>query len=319
MNFVAGYQINPNRNTDKKTLGQHFFKLYFKNFKHIVLANILFIIPIIIAAAYVYLTYAALGGINLIAAASAIIILNPFVSGLTMVSRCICEERSFTVSKTFFKGMKENWTKFLIHGIIIYIVFLISYFSLSTYLKGTASSGIYWIPFVITALISLLAIFALYYANIMTVTIDIKLKDIYRNCVLFSFGELKNNFFVTLALFIFCAVIFFVLAVFFSPILLIIVGGLLTVLIIPETIQYIITYFVYNDMIAILDKSAKTKKQEQPTAAPAPAPPVVEKEEAEEISRLAPNTQDEYIFHNGRMIKRSIIESQLNSTNDDDF
>lgn len=320
VNFVAGYQINPDSTVDKEMRVQRFFSLYFKKFKYIVLSNLLFSVPVLISAAYVYGTYVALGGLNLIAASAAMIILSPFVSGLTLVSRYICTGKKFSVTKAYFKGIKENWSKFLLNGIILYAVSVISFCSMTVYYKGTASSGIFWFPLIITALISLFVLFASYYANIMTVTMDIKLKDIYLNCILFSFGELKNNLIVTLALIIFSLLVSAVLIFFFTPILLIVAAALLTALIIPSTVQYIITFCVYDDMVKILDKSQKAEEKEnRKHSESTSAKPSVNKSEAEEISRLAPDTTDEYIFHNGRMIKRSIVENQLNNENNDDF
>lgn len=296
----------------------HFFNLYFESFKNILLSNLLYFVPVLIAAAYVYATYIIFDGINVIAASAAFIILNTFMSGVTLVSRYIYTEKEFSVVKAYFKGVKENWKRFFVHGVLFYIVFVISYMSITSYYSGTKTSSFFWVPLVIAVLIALVMLFISYYANIMTVTIDIDLKSIYKNCFLFSFGELKNNILVTVALLIFAAVIFTILVIFFNPILLVILGSLLTALIIPSTIQYIITFYVYDDMVAMLDSSVKKEKQEQKTA---PAKPAVDREEAEEISHLVPETdnsnKDEYIFHNGRMIKRSAVESQLNNEYDD--
>lgn len=314
---MAGFQINPDSNLDKEMRTTRFFNLYFSKFKYIVLSNFLFLVPVLIAAAYIYGTYIFFDGLNIIASTAAIILLNPFVAGLTLVSRYIYTEKEFSVVKTFFRGIKENWAKFLAHGVILYAVFAISYFSIGLYYSGTKSNVLFWVPLAITAIIALFALFSSYYTNIMTVTMDIKLKDIYRNCALFSFGELKNNIFVTFALLIFAAVIFTLAVILNNPLAFLIIVGVLTVFIIPSTIQYIITFYVYDNMVGILDKSKKNERKSK--AEKASVKTQVDKDEAEEISRLAPQTQDEYIFHNGKMIKRSAVEKQLQENMDDDF
>lgn len=314
---MAGYQINPDSNLDKKMRSVQFFNLYFSKFRYIVLTNLLFFVPVLLAAAYVAGTYFLFNGINIFAAAVSIIILNPFMAGVALVCRYIYTGREFSVAKTFIKGVRENWAKCLIHGIICYIVFVVSYFSLSLYFSGTKTSLIFWVPLGITALIVIFVLFSSYYANIMTVTMDIKLKDLYRNCMLFSFGELKNNLFTTLALIFFAAVVFTLLVFFKNPVLVIAIGGLLIMLIIPSTVQYIITFYVYDSMVAILDEN---KKKEEKEKAENPVARVnVNKDEAKEISRLAPEGKDEYIFHNGKMIKRSLIEQQVSEKIEDDF
>lgn len=315
---MAGYQINPDNNKlGEKMRAVQFFNLYFSKFKYIVLTNLLFFVPVLLTAAYVVGTYFLCGGINIFAVSASVIILNPFMAGVALICRYVYTEKQFSVVKTFIKGVRENWVKCLVHGIIWYVVFVVSYFSITMYYNGTRSSGIFWLPLGITVLLVLFVLFSSYYANIMTVTMDIKLKDLYRNCMLFSFGELKNNFFTTLALTFFAAVIFTLLVFFRNPILMVIVGGLLTMLIIPSTVQYIITFYVYDSMVSILDED---KKKEEKEKAENPVARVnVNKDEAMEISRLAPEGKDEYIFHNGKMIKRSLIERQTHENIEDDF
>lgn len=312
---MAGFQINPDSNFDKEMRSTRFFNLYFSKFKYILLSNLLFLIPLLIAAAYVYVTYILCNGLNIFIAGTSIVFLNPFVAGLTLVSRYIYTEKEFSVVKTFFKGIKENWSRFLVHGIVAYIAFAVSYFSIGLYYNGTKTSSLFWVPLVITFLIVLFVLFSSYYLNIMTVTMDIKLKDIYRNCALFSFGELKNNILVTIALLIFVAVVFTLTVFLRIPVVTLIIGIVLIAFVIPSTLQYIITFYVYDDMVGILDKSRKRENKNEEATTQAK----VDKEEAEEISRLAPDTNDEYIFHNGKMIKRSVVEKQLQEDMDDDF
>lgn len=311
---MTGYKINSESALDKKMRTVQFFSLYFKKFKYILLSNLMFFVPLLFAAAIECGAYILLGGLNIFVIAFAIVILNPFFAGIALVCRYICMDKDFSVKEAFFRGIKENWRKFLVHGIIIYAVFVVSWLSIGLYYNGTKTSFVFWIPLVITGLVVLFVLFSSYYANIMTVTMDIGLKDIYRNCALFSFGELKNNLFATFALLIFSAVLFTVAVFLYNPIVLLVVGAILTAVVIPSTVQYIITFYVYDDMVAILDESAKDRHQEEEAK---PKQPVIDKEEAEEISRLVPEGDDEYVFHNGRMIKRSLLE-ELYKNNDDE-
>ena len=138
---------------------------------------------------------------------------------------------------------------------------------------------------------------------------DIKLKALYRNCALFSFGEIKNNIIATFALLILSAVIFAVCVIVYNPIYVAVMIGLLMVLIVPSTVQYIITFYIYDDMIGILDESRKVDNDDTKRKAKT----VIEKTEAEELSEVVSDSDDEYIFHNGRMLKRSEVEKHLNN------
>lgn len=303
---MEGYKINNESTMEKKMRAVEFFSLYFKSFKYILLSNLMFFVPVLLTAAVEYGLYKIFGGTNIFILAFSAVILNPFFAGVTLVTRYICEKKEFSVTEAFFRGIKENWLKFLLYGIVTYSVFIVSYFSISLYYSGTKNNSLFWVPLVITAVIALFVLFSSYYANIMTVTVDIRVKDILRNCALFSFGELKNNVFVTLGLIIMAAVMYTLFILLYDPIVFLIVSIILIALILPATFQYIITFYVYDDMVAILDVSAKEKKKEKNESVP--KKPVVNKEEAEEISRLIPEGNDEYVFHNGRMIKRSVLE-----------
>lgn len=315
---MAEYQINSDSHIGKKLRTVEFFNLYFERFKYILLSNLLFIIFDILAAAYAYLMIVLSGGINVILLSLAAIILNIGMAGITPVCRYIYTKKEFPVVKTFFKGIRENWSKFLLHGVIWYAVFAVSYSSIALYYGGTKTNSLFWVPLVITGLISLLALFASFYLNIMTVTMDISLKNIYRNCLLFSFGEIKNNFFATLALVIFGVILFTIAVIVNNLLAILIICGVIAVFIAPSTIQYIITFYVYDDMIGILDASRKSERGEEEKK-PEASKPQIEKEEAEEISRLVSDSRDEYIFHNGRMIKRSEVEKQLGENASEDF
>ena len=286
-----------------------FFNIYFSKFKYIILSNLMFSIFTIIAAGYIYMTYKLVGGFSVLISAAAVIPLNVGMGGMAQVCRYIYTGKSFSLSKAFFGGIKENFLKTLLHGVVFYLLFAVCYSSVVLYYSGTKSSVIFWVPLVITGLISLLMLFASYYLNIMTVTMDIKLKDLYRNCALFSFGELKNNILVTIALLILSAVIFALSVIVFNPIYTAVMIGLFSLLIVPSTLQYIITFYVYDGMIDILDASRKrdTDNEKKKTRT------VIEKNEAEEISNALSGSDDEYIFHNGRMSKRSEVEKQLNN------
>ena len=158
-------------------------------------------------------------------------------------------------------------------------------------------------------------LFASYYLNIMTVTMNINMKNIYRNCMLFSFGELKNNFMATFALLILGAVIFTIAVIVNKLLLILIICGIIAAFIVPSTVQFIITFYVYDSMVEILDDSKKSDDEPQSEH----TKQRINKEEAEEISRLAADSKDEYIFYNGKMVKRSAVEESLNEKLDDDF
>ncbi len=306
---MASYKINSGNSPEKEPRLKRFFDIYFKSFKKLLLANLLFFIPVLAAAGILYAVYVLGGGLNVFIAAAAVIVLTPFYEGVALVCRYAYIGEEFSVARTFLRGVRDNLKQSIPHGIVTYIIIVISYFSLNMYYSGISTSKAFLIPFVITILIVLYVLFALYYVNIMTVTLELSIKNIYRNCLLFAFGEMKNNLCVTGALFVLSAVVFALVMLFFNPLALVIISALLIALFLPSAVQYIITFFVYDSMVAVLDVSAKkggTEKEKEPQK------PTLSDEEAQELSRLALTTEDEYIYYNGRMIKRSDVEKMIN-------
>jgi len=308
---MAGYRINPESDLDKKMKTVKFFNLYFANFKYIVLTNLFFLVFELLAAGFVYLTYVLVGSLNIIAALGCVVFLNAGMSGVCTVVRYIYIKKEFSPIKSFVKGIKENWYKFLLHGLFFYFLISVSYSSVLLYYNGTKTNSLFWVPLVITALISLLGLFMSYYLNIMTITMDINLKQIYRNCMLFSFGELKNNFMATFALLVYFTVIFAVAVIVNKLYLIVIICGAIAALTAPSTIQFIITFYLYDAMTDILDESKKNDIE----TVEAPKTPQIQKDEAEEIARLTADSKDEYIFYNGKMVKRSAVQERLSDEN----
>ena len=291
--------------------GVRFFELYFANLGELMLANLLFLPFNLLALGYAALTYKLIDGINLAAAGAGIVILNVGMSGISLINRYICTEKEYKVFASFKKGLKENALRFFVHGLIFYAVFTVSYLSIRLYYSGTKTNGFFWLPLVITAVIALFVLFASYYMNVMTVTMDISLKDTYRNCALFSFGELKNNFLATAALLILAAVIYTISFIVNNMWVVLIILAMLQLFLLPSTISFIITFYVYDDMVAILDVTRRKKDDEEEKKAPIPK---LDVNEAHELAHIAEESRDEYIFYNGRMIKRSEVEKMIENS-----
>ena len=142
-----------------------------------------------------------------------------------------------------------------------------------------------------------------------------------------SFGEFKNNFFATLALVVVFGICFTITAFIGSEIVLLIILAVLWALIFPATYTFMYVFFVYDGMTAIIrdrdemsrdltnsiEKSIAEHKDKQ-------AARDLE-EDFSDIDIASLKDTDDYIFHNGRMVKQSTIlrmirerESQTDSS-----
>ncbi|MCR5653733.1 MAG: YesL family protein [Ruminococcus sp.] len=291
---------------EKTKLGfVRFFNGYFRNLHKLILTNILFAVP---ASIFVTLFYmiSKLSGLNLsVIELLPIIFCFPFFAGVTVITRNIArEDKQVPVVKLYFKGLKENFLRFLVHGIIYYIAFFLCYISIALYWRNAQINNIYFLPFGITVLITTAVLFIAYNVPTMTVTFKLKMGTIYKNSALMSFGELKNNFFATIGLFLlflFIASIYLVI-----PDLLIrnIFGIALFVILVPSTASYIINFYVFKDMARMISesgaRSAGVKDDEKEE----------KEEEIYDFSQLdldENKDMEEYLFFGGKMVKRKTL------------
>ena len=291
---------------EKTKLGfVRFFNGYFKNLHKLILANILFAIP---AAVFVTLFFmiSKLSGLKLsLIELLPIIFCFPFFAGVTVITRNIArEDKQVPVVRLFFKGLKDNFSKFLVHGIVCYAAFFMCYISIALYWRNAQINNIYFLPFGIAVLITIAVMFIAYNVPTMTVTFKLRMGTIYKNSALMSFGELKNNIFATIGLFL---LFLFVASIYLLiPDLLVrnIVGIALFALIVPSTASYIINFYVFKDMARMISaggaRSAGVKDDEKQE----------KEEEVYDFSHLdldENKDMEEYLFFGGKMVKRGTL------------
>lgn len=288
---------------------------FFSNFHRILLTNLLFAVPSAIVFAALYFLNTALfqGKVMLPVMLLAIIFLYPFYSGVVLVCRNIARgDSKVPVVQCYFTAIKENFWHFLLHGFLIYIVTTLSVLSISFYVSLLSAGWFFYGLLFFSIIIALFLLYTIFYVPLMNVTYNLPLRYVYKNSFLMSFGEFKNNLFATFALMIVFGICFTITAFINSATLLLIIVSLLWSLLIPATATFMIVFFIYDGMTAIIrnkddlsseltDKIKKSMEDEKK--------PVVQSVEDDfsDIDIASLKDTDEYIFHNGKMVKQSTI------------
>lgn len=300
----------------------------FSNFHRIIFTNLLFFIPLSVLALINYLvrTYFNSTLSNVLSIAFVVLIFS-FYSGVVLVCRNIARgDEGVRVFSVFIKGLKENFLKFLLFGLFFAFVSVFSYFSISMYSKLLTSSWVFYALMFVCILIALLCLFMFFYIPLMTVTFELSLKNIFKNSFLMSFGEIKNNFFALISLAVVVAIAFTIVAFCTQVYLLVIVTVLLVALIIPATCEFVVSFFVYDDMYAsIADKSAKSEKISQAIsdAKSAKQQQSFEVDDYSDVDISSLKDTDDYIFYKGKMMKQSVLlrlalQQEHNKNNNED-
>lgn len=292
-----------------------FFSSLFHNLPRLLLTNLLFAVPFAVIFGIFQLINTLSGLNSMFIIFLTVIPLFPFYAGVTQVtSHMVRGEQNVNVFANFIGGVKENFVKFLLHGAIMYAAIILCYYSIVFYLGLGAKDGFFYTFLVLCIIIAVFFLFMFFYVPPMTVTFDIKFKDIYRNSALMTFGELKHNIiavFGILVLFLMCATVLFCS---FNPIILLILTAILMLFFVPSLLSFIINSAVYKNMYSmIVDRDSKSRAIDKKIENKRKGQLNDEKDKpdiSEELANIEIDENadgDEFIFYNGKMMKRSYL------------
>ncbi|MEE0913864.1 MAG: DUF624 domain-containing protein [Ruminococcus sp.] len=294
-----------------------FFTNLFHHFPKLLLTNLLFAVPAGVFFAIFWIVNVVTGiNSNFILFLTAIPVF-PFYAGVVQVtSHMVRGEENIAVFSNFKTAVKENFLRFLVHGIVFYFAIFFSYYSILMYSKFGNVNNMYYVFLGVSIIVTIFFLFAFYYIPSMTVTFDLSMKNIYKNSALMTFGEFKHNLVATLGLFALLLVCATVLMCCVVPIAVLIATIVLVFLFLPSISSFIINSAVYKPMYnMIVGKDEKSKEIDRKMENRRNGLFIDDiEEEKPNIAQGFENVKvdenddaDEYIYHNGRMIKRSVL------------
>ena len=247
------------------------FVVFFKKLPQLLLAGLLFSVPMAACIA-IFAAAAFLSGFNnILVWGLGMIPATLFLPGLVMVIRKYAVEKAFgPVVSTFFRAVKDNLKAFLVHGVIIYAICACSSFAIMYYYTMAQKDIVYGYIMTLYVLFTAALAIMLFYVPLMSVTYELKLKDIYK---IFAKG----------ALFPFAVA--------------------LVALLCPLIVNYIIISMVSKGMQENVGSFVDVISEAEPV-------------DEERLAAASGNTDDEYIFINGKMVKNPSFTSSLLSRED---
>lgn len=209
-----------------------------------------------------------------------------------VVRKYAVEKSDCKVTKVFFDSVKENLKKFLANGVIAYVISSCSVFALLYYGTAAKTDIIYSSVFTLYLLFSLLLFVMMFYVPLMTVTYELRLRDIYKNSFLLIFGKILRNIgaLLLVGILTFGAVV----ALVFTEGIWLAVSAVLTALLYPLLFTYIV--------ISVISKGLQESVGEF-TGTPETSEPAENEIQLEQQALENADNNDDYIFVNGKMIK----------------
>lgn len=320
-------------NQERKKLG---FELLlhnlWSNLGYMILTNLLFAVPLLASFAIAYVLCLYVLPVVPVTLPFAVVLASPFYAGVVSLSRYYSQGiRPESMVKKYFGAVKENGLKFLLGGFLLYVAYLICYFSATIYASLAALSWVFYILLFVVVVICVFFLFMFYAVPLMTVSFDLKLKDTYKNSALMTFGEIKQNFFATIGVAAYLAVALMpimiisytasILPAETVKLLLIIYGAVAFGALIPAPCAMIISNYLYPNMRSVIsgeDISENNDSAPAPDIRPRGASDEEETSEPDiDLDELRKGDGEEYIFYQGKMIKRKVLIERLEDSDNE--
>ena len=297
------------KQTRKYTLGD-FFAGYIENIGKLTLVNVLFCLP----AAVFMVILLLLNMASLVSIAVVFLIIpfmSPFFSGMLYVCSKVTRKEKIDVLKDFIKGIKENFIFSPLNSIIIYVITLGLNITFSYYHTGL--EGAMMIMLFVFSLLFL--VFFICYENsflTMMVTVDLSFPELVKNSVLLVAGGLFGHI-KTLISFSILGIIIYSIVMFAgnNSFLIASVAALLTLSVMPVLCSYIVVFNSFQTVEKQIIVSAEEKKETENVKKETVNTTV----DKDELEKLAKGDPEEFVFLDGRMIKRKSIIKMLEKLN----
>lgn len=273
---------------------QSAFSRFFRFFPKLFTAGLMYSVPLaVFTGIFVLISYLT-GFNNVIIWGLGLIPSFPFYAGLVMIIRKYAvEKQEPPLFKTFFTAVKDNLKRFLIHGVVLYMIIAFGMFAILYYYTLSQTDVVFGSVLTIYMIFVAILIVMMFYVPIMEITYELKLKDIYKNAFLLVFGKILRNLITLVFLAAVTAVT--ILAFVFSRDAMYFVTLAIVVALYPLLHSYISTAIVSKGLQdSVGSFSAKPIDEKK----------IEEQREQDAIAAASDTSDSDYVFVNGRMIKK---------------
>ncbi len=284
MGLFTSYFTKPGPGVDKNAPEKlriwQFFEIFWGQLSKLSLMNMIYfiaMIPLVLglflcfefnidAPLFIALPTNADGVATIELAGLILIVVSVFVSfpatvGFTFVMRNIQRREHAWIWHDFIKHIKANYKKGVINGVVTLLVYYLLFNAHALYYSQAVFGSGYANTFLAMIMVALMVLFtwAQFYVNTMIVTFDLKLKDIYKNALLFAISKAPLNILVS----IICLILAFgVLVLFYIiPVLAVV----LAFLILYSLFGFITVFCVYPTIDKYMIEPVTEKSEDEET------------------------------------------------------
>ena len=129
-----------------------------------------------------------------------IVTIGPAMAGFTHVLRSYANEQPVFMFSDFWENFKSNFKQSFVLGLLSLFLSTMLVMGISFYFTNGAENSLMYLPAGILVAIFILFLFANFYIPLMIVTLELPMKNIIKNSVIFAVLGMKSNIFTLLVL-----------------------------------------------------------------------------------------------------------------------
>lgn len=244
------------KNAPEKNRFFLFFELFFGHIGRLMEINFVYLITMLPLIFGIYLSFDfskfpfAFSGdiVGIICIVLSLFISFPATCGFTFVIRNMQRREHAWIFRDMYKHAKLNYKKAVINGLVQMVMYFLLYVAFVTY-KFTIGGNMGFILSWVVLVTALIFIWMQFYMNLMIVTFDLKLSQIYKNAFIFAIAKAPLNLLIT----VICTAIA-ILCLLYVPY---IINVILLLLIYMSLFGFITVYCIYPT----IDKNMISKSQ----------------------------------------------------------
>ena len=302
------------KTTERSNGFGRYFAVFFRKFWSLSYVNLIYLIIFAPLAALTLLlvnlvTNAGAGGPATYALCFApMIFLAPANAGITKITRDFGREEPCFIWADFWESAKKNFKQSLALSVIAYLGAALFLVAGSFYYAMAASSDSFlsMLPMAICIVLFAVFLFLLMYAQLMIVTLDLKMKPLLKNAAILSLVALGKNVIALLGCGIFIAIYAYVFYLALGNLGALILLTVLTFMLFFAFISYTVNYVTFPVIKKyIIDPYYKANPGET-----AEGLKISNSESEAEADEQEEAEKPEYVYENGRLVHRSVIENE---------
>lgn len=232
-----------------------------------------------------------------------IILLGPVNLAFIRVTRDYVRESPSFMFSDIWDTIKVNWWQSLVISLLQYLAFSCVGISLLWYLSYLNNGFFFQIGFVLCLVLAYVVVSMSFYVGIMQVSLDMNLRKIIKNAFYFSVICLWKNLFMILVTLLLIAFVFVMIIVGMAyPQIVMSLTMVFILIMLFSFWYYFISFMTYPSLLKyIIDPYYEKLKASQDET---------ESDEASADSDDEKQEESEYVYHNGRMVHRSVLEQE---------